>query len=44
MSSGKMERYSVTGLVTGGRLTGAFHLTEVPEILLENQMERLFLE
>jgi hypothetical protein len=35
MSSGKMERYSVTGPVNDGRLTGAFHLTEIPEILLE---------
>jgi hypothetical protein len=26
MSSGKMERYSVTGHVNDGRLTGAFHL------------------
>jgi hypothetical protein len=42
MSSGKMERHSVTGLVTDGRLTGAFHLTEIPEILLENQMEHVY--
>ena len=41
MSSGKMERYSVTGLVNNGRLTGAFHLTEIPEILLGNQMEHV---
>jgi hypothetical protein len=41
MSSGKMERYSVTGLVNDRGLTGAFHLTEIPEILLENQMEHV---
>jgi hypothetical protein len=41
MSGGKMERYSVTGLVNNGRLTGAFHLTEIPEILLGNQMEHV---
>ena len=36
-----MERYSVTGLVNNGRLVGAFHLTEILEILLENQMEHV---
>ncbi|CAB4011647.1 Hypothetical predicted protein [Paramuricea clavata] len=37
-----MERYSVTGLVNNGRrLLGAFHLTEILEILLENQMEHV---
>jgi sRNA-binding regulator protein Hfq len=42
MSSGKMERYSVTVLVNNGRrLLGAFTLTEIPEILLENQMEHV---
>jgi hypothetical protein len=41
MSSGKMEHYSMTGLVNNGRLTGAFHLTEFPEILLGNQMEHV---
>jgi hypothetical protein len=35
MSSGKMERYSVTVLVNNGR----FPFDEIPEILLENQME-----
>jgi hypothetical protein len=35
MSSGKMERYSVTGLVNNGRLT------EIPEILVENQTEHV---
>jgi sRNA-binding regulator protein Hfq len=42
MSSGKMERYSVTVLVNNGRrLLGAFLLTEILEILLENQMEHV---
>jgi hypothetical protein len=29
------------GLVNNGRLVGRFHLTEIPEILLENQMEHV---
>ena len=35
MSSGKMERYSVTGLVNNGRLVGRF------AFLLENQTEHV---
>ena len=36
--NGTLQRDS---LVNNGRLVGAFHWTEIPEILLENQMEHV---